>query len=60
MGVGGQRQARPRYPREMNLVLNVQKVEWATRTGLDGYGKSRPPPVFDPRIVQPVASRYTD
>ena len=30
---------------------------WA---GLDGYGKSRPPPGFDPRTVQPVASRYTD
>ena len=28
--------------------------------GLDGYGKSRPPPGFDPRTVQPVASRYTD
>jgi len=23
-------------------------------------GKSRPPPRFDPRTVQPVASRYTD
>ena len=29
------------------------------RTGLDGCGKSRPPPGFDPRTVQPVASRYT-
>jgi hypothetical protein len=29
-------------------------------TGLDGCGKSRPPPGFDPRTVQPVASRYTD
>ena len=28
--------------------------------GLDGYEKSRPPPGFDPRTVQPVASRYTD
>jgi len=29
-------------------------------TGLDGCGKSRPPPLgFDPRTVQPVASRYT-
>jgi hypothetical protein len=27
---------------------------------LDGCGKSRPPPGFDPRTVQPVASRYTD
>ena len=31
------------------------------RAGLDGCGKSRPPPPgFDPRTVQPVASRYTD
>ena len=28
--------------------------------GLDGSEKSRPPPRFDPRTVQPVASRYTD
>ena len=28
--------------------------------GLDGCKKSRPPPGFDPRTVQPVASRYTD
>ena len=32
-----------------------------TRAGLDRCGKSRPPPPgFDPRTVQPVASRYTD
>ena len=30
------------------------------RAGLDGCGKSRPPPGFDPQTVQPVASRYTD
>ena len=30
------------------------------RTGLDRCGKSRAPPGFDPRTVQPVASRYTD
>jgi len=29
------------------------------RAGLDRRGKSRPPPGFDPRTVQPVASRYT-
>ena len=28
--------------------------------GLDRWGKSRPPPGFDPRTVQPVESRYTD
>ena len=30
------------------------------RAGLDGCGKSRPPPGFDPWTVQSVASRYTD
>jgi len=30
------------------------------RAGLDRCGKSRPPPGFDPRTVQPVASRHTD
>ena len=30
------------------------------RAGLDRCGKSRPPPGFDPRTVQLVASRYTD
>jgi hypothetical protein len=30
------------------------------RAVLDGCGKSHPPPGFDPRTVQPVASRYTD
>ena len=31
-----------------------------SRAGQDRCGKSRLPPVFDPRIVQPVANRYTD
>ena len=30
------------------------------RASLDGSGKSRPPPGFDPRTVQPVAWRNTD
>jgi len=30
------------------------------RAGLDRCGKSRPPPRFDPRTVQPIASRYMD
>jgi len=30
------------------------------RASLDGCGKSRPLPGFDPRAVQPVSSRYTD
>ena len=50
---------RPLYPREgpdTHCVLG-----WVgLRAGLDGCGKSRPPPGFDPRTVQPVAIRYTD
>jgi hypothetical protein len=30
------------------------------RAGLDRFGKSRPPPGFDPQTFQPVGSRYTD
>ena len=30
------------------------------RTGLDRCGKSRPPPGFDRRTVEPVVIRYTD
>ena len=30
------------------------------RPGLDWCGKSRLPPGFDPRTVQPIGSRYTD
>ena len=30
------------------------------RESLDRYRISRPPPGFDPRTVQPVASSYTD
>jgi hypothetical protein len=30
------------------------------RAGMDRCGKSHPPPGFDPRTVQPIASRYTD
>jgi hypothetical protein len=29
------------------------------RAGVDRWGKSRPLSGFDPRTVQPVASRYT-
>ena len=34
---------------------------WAgSRASLDGCGKCRPTPGFDPRTAQPVAIRYTD
>jgi hypothetical protein len=35
--------------------------DWVgSMAGLDGCRKSRPPPGFDPRTFQPIASRYTD
>ena len=42
------------------LVTTVQEG-WVSPThGLDGRGKLRHPSEFDPRTVQPAASRYTD
>ena len=49
----------PLYPRE--IAGTHCTGGWVGHgAGLDGCGKSRPPPGFDPRTVQPVASRYTD
>ena len=48
----------PLYPRERPGTHCIGG--WVgSRTGLEGCGKSRPPTGFDPRTVQPVASRYT-
>jgi hypothetical protein len=50
---------RPLYPRERPGTPCTGG--WVgPRAGLDVCEKSRPPPGFDPRTVQPVASRYTD
>ena len=58
--VVGQRHAPGRFtPREI-LGTRCLGVWVGPRDGLDGCRKSRPPPGFDPRTVQPVASRYTD
>jgi len=47
------------YPRERARTYSTRG--WVgPMAGLEGWGKSRPPPGFDPRTVQPVASRYTD
>jgi hypothetical protein len=50
---------RPLYPRE-RCGTHCTWGWVGPRTGLDACGKSRPRPGFDPRTVQPVASRYTD
>jgi hypothetical protein len=50
---------RPLYPRERPGTHCIGG--WVgSRAGLDGCRKSRPPPGFDPRTLQPVASRYID
>jgi len=51
---------RPLYPRERDTVTILLEAGWAPEQVWMGAGKSRPPPGFDPRNVQPVASRYTD
>ena len=50
---------RPLYPQERPGTLFIGG--WVgLSAGLDGYEKSGPPPEFDSRTVQPLASRYTD
>jgi hypothetical protein len=59
MGVGGQRHAPADLPPEM-----TRYPLYRTLGGPQGRSgrvrKISPPPGFDPRIAQPVASRYTD
>jgi hypothetical protein len=50
---------RPLYPRERPGTRCIGGCV-GLRAGLDGCGKSRPPPGFDLRTVKPVSSRYTD
>ena len=59
MGVGGQQHApaalplgKTRYPLYSRLGGPQRRSGWVR--------KISPPPGFDPRIVQPAASRYTD
>jgi len=47
------------YPRERPCT-HCRGGWVGPRAGLDRCQKSRPPPGFDSRTVQPVASRYTD
>jgi hypothetical protein len=49
----------PLYPRERDPVAIALEYV-GPRASLDGHGKSRPPLRFDPRTIQPVASRYPD
>jgi len=47
---------RPLFTPGKDPIPVVPEAEWAPRS----VGKSRPPPGFDPRTVQPVASRYAE
>jgi hypothetical protein len=59
-GVRGQRHSPSAlYPRE-RLGIHCTGGWLGPRAGLDRCEKSRPPPGFDPRTVQPVSSRYTN
>ena len=63
MGGGGVANVtlQPLYPREKDPVPIVRVYEAGWATGLSGrVRKISPPTGFDPWIVQPVASRYTD
>ena len=42
------------------IILSLEGDWVGPSAALDVYGKSRPPPGFDPRTVQPVDSRYTE
>jgi hypothetical protein len=59
MGVGGQRHAWAASPGKRRGT-HCTGGSLGPTDGLDGCGKSHPPPRFSPRTVQPVASRYTD
>jgi len=58
--VGGQRHALAALPSGKRLGTHCIGSWVGRMTSLDGYVKFHRPPEFDPRTVQPVASRYTD
>jgi len=60
MGVGGQRHVLAALAPGKRPGTHCIGGWVGPRADLDGCGKSRPPPGFDPRTVQPVASRYTN
>jgi hypothetical protein len=59
MGLGGQRHAPAALPPGMTCYPLYRRLGWPQ--GWSGpVLKISPPPEFDPRTVQLVASRYTD
>ena len=59
MGVGGQRHVPAASPLGMNLYSLCRRLG-GTQGRSGQVGKISPASEFDPRTVQPVASRYTD
>ena len=59
-GVRGQRHAPATFYPRKRPGTHCTGGWVGPRSGVDGRGKSRPSPGFDPQISQPVASRYTD
>ena len=59
-GVGGQCQAPAVLLPGKDPVPIVEEAGWAPGPVWTGAENLSPPPGFDPRTVQPLASRYTD
>ena len=59
MGVGGQRHAPAALPPGMTRYPLYRRLGWPQGHS-ERVLKISPPPGFDPRTVQLVASRYTD
>jgi len=59
MGVGGQRHARSTLPPGKTRYPLYRRLG-GTQGRFGQVRKISPPPGFDPRNVQPVASRYTE
>ena len=60
MEVGGQHHAPAALPPGKRPGTHCIEGWVGPRAGMNGGGKSRPPPGFDPRTVQSAANRYTD
>ena len=60
MRVGGQFHPPVALAPEKDTVPIVEEAGWAPRPVWTGAENLAPPPGFNPRTVQPVASRYTD
>ena len=59
MGMSGKRDALATLPTGKRHGTHCIGGRVGPRAGLDKCGKILPPPSFDPRTVQPVASHYT-